>query len=125
MRRGQLVDRSVRTNQRLGNALGFASGIDNLDEPTPVAEALHTVANQLTNRHNGAGKSTIMKMLTGYLEPSSGSVTVDGIEVERDPVAVQQNMGYLPENLPLYPELTVMDYLQYSAELRQIVQVRL
>ncbi len=70
--------------------------------------------------HNGAGKSTIMKMLTGYLEPSSGSVTVDGIEVERDPVAVQQNMGYLPENLPLYPELTVMDYLQYAAELRQI-----
>jgi ABC-2 type transport system ATP-binding protein len=70
--------------------------------------------------HNGAGKSTIMKMLTGFLEPSSGSVTVDGVELERDPVAVQQNMGYLPENLPLYPELTVMDYLQYAAELRQI-----
>lgn len=70
--------------------------------------------------HNGAGKSTIMKMLTGFLEPSSGSVTVDGVEVERDPVAVQQNMGYLPENLPLYPELTVMDFLQYAAELRQV-----
>ena len=74
--------------------------------------------------HNGAGKSTIMKMLTGFLEPSSGSVTVDGVELERDPVAVQQNMGYLPENLPLYPELTVMDYLQYAAELRQIDALR-
>ncbi len=70
--------------------------------------------------HNGAGKTTIMKMLTGYLEPSSGSVLFDGFEVEQDPVRVQQNLGYLPENLPLYPELTVMDYLQYAAELRQI-----
>ena len=70
--------------------------------------------------HNGAGKTTIMKMLTGYLEPSSGSVLFDGLEVEQDPVRVQQNLGYLPENLPLYPELTVMDYLQYAAELRQI-----
>ncbi len=70
--------------------------------------------------HNGAGKTTIMKMLTGYLEPSSGSVLFDGLEVEKDPVRVQQNLGYLPENLPLYPELTVMDYLQYAAELRQI-----
>jgi ABC-2 type transport system ATP-binding protein len=70
--------------------------------------------------HNGAGKTTIMKMLTGYLEPSAGSVRVNGIEVEADRQAVQQQMGYLPENLPLYPELTVVDYLAYTAELRGV-----
>lgn len=70
--------------------------------------------------HNGAGKTTIMKMLTGYLEPSAGSVRVNGIEVEEDRQRVQQQMGYLPENLPLYPELTVVDYLAYAAELRGI-----
>ncbi|MDP6376220.1 MAG: ABC transporter ATP-binding protein [Pseudomonadales bacterium] len=73
--------------------------------------------------HNGAGKTTIMKMLTGYLEPSSGSVTVDGIVVEEDAMAVQRQLGYLSENLPLYPELRVIDYLSYIAELRG-VQVR-
>ncbi|MGE0622290.1 MAG: ABC transporter ATP-binding protein [Pseudomonadales bacterium] len=70
--------------------------------------------------HNGAGKTTIMKMLTGYLEPSSGSVTVDGVNLAQDPKAVQSRLGYLPENLPLYPEMSVADYLDYAAELRGI-----
>lgn len=70
--------------------------------------------------HNGAGKTTIMKMLTGYLEPSAGQVRVDGVEVEADRQRVQQQMGYLPENLPLSPELTVADYLAYTAELRGV-----
>jgi len=70
--------------------------------------------------HNGAGKTTIMKMLTGYLEPSSGSVSVDGVAVERQPLVVQKRLGYLPENLPLYPELLVVDYLAYTAQLRGV-----
>lgn len=70
--------------------------------------------------HNGAGKTTIMKMLTGYLEPSAGSVRINGIDVEDDRQGVQRRMGYLPENLPLYPELSVVDYLAYAAELRGV-----
>ncbi len=70
--------------------------------------------------HNGAGKTTIMKMLTGYLEPSSGSVRVDGVAVEQQPLEVQKQLGYLPENLPLYPELSVVDYLSYAAQLRGV-----
>ena len=70
--------------------------------------------------HNGAGKTTIMKMLTGYLEPSSGAARIDGIDVEQDPLTVQANLGYLPENLPLYPELSVCDYLAFVAELRGV-----
>jgi ABC-2 type transport system ATP-binding protein len=70
--------------------------------------------------HNGAGKTTIMKMLTGYLEPSDGQVLVDGVDVVADPLTVQAWMGYLPENLPVYPELTVADYLAYAAQLRKL-----
>ena len=73
---------------------------------------------------NGAGKTTIMKMLTGFLEPSSGRTLVNGVELEQDPAAVQAQLGYLPENLPLYPELSVVDYLAHAAGLRQIEDVR-
>lgn len=70
--------------------------------------------------HNGAGKTTIMKMVTGYLEPTGGRVLVDGLDVETDRRAVQARLGYLPENCPLYPEMTVVDYLDYAAELRGV-----
>ena len=70
--------------------------------------------------HNGAGKTTIMKMLTGYLEPTGGSAKIDEIEVSEDRTEVQKKIGYLPENSPIYPEMTVVDYLEYVAELREI-----
>ena len=74
--------------------------------------------------HNGAGKTTIMKMLTGFLEPSAGSIRIDGLELglgfaghRRE---VQRRIGYLPENCPLYPEQTVLDALEYQAVLHGI-----
>jgi len=70
--------------------------------------------------HNGAGKSTIMRMLSGYLEPSAGSIVIDGIDLAKDARAVQQHLGYLPENLPVYPEMMVADYLDYVATLKGI-----
>ena len=70
--------------------------------------------------HNGAGKTTIMKMLTGYLEPSTGRVRVDGCDVAEVPEAVQQRLGYLPENCPVYPEMTVVEYLDYVSGLRGV-----
>lgn len=70
--------------------------------------------------HNGAGKTTIMKMMSGYLEPDQGSVKVDGVEVSHDPNTVQRSLGYLPESLPVYPEMTVADYLDYAADLKGI-----
>jgi ABC-2 type transport system ATP-binding protein len=69
---------------------------------------------------NGAGKSTIIKTLTGYLQPDEGMVTVDGIDVLAHPQEVQARIGYLPENAPLYPELTVQGYLRMIADLRMI-----
>lgn len=69
---------------------------------------------------NGAGKTTIMKILTGYLQPDEGSVLVDGLDVVTDTREVQEMIGYLPENAPLYPELSIQAYLRMMAELRQV-----
>ncbi len=68
--------------------------------------------------HNGAGKTTIMKMLSGYLEPNSGNAIVDGHNIVDEPKEVQKALGYLPETLPLYPEMTVAQYLYFSADLK-------
>lgn len=70
--------------------------------------------------HNGAGKTTIMKMLTGFLEPSGGGITVDGLDMETHRSAIQRRIGYLPENCPLYPEMTVSGYLEYAALLHGV-----
>lgn len=69
---------------------------------------------------NGAGKTTIIKILTGYLQPDEGSVEVDGIDVLTQTQAAQARIGYLPENAPIYPELSVQAYLKLMADLRQI-----
>jgi ABC-2 type transport system ATP-binding protein len=69
---------------------------------------------------NGAGKTTIMKILTGYHFPSGGQALVDGISVEDDPVEVKKRIGYLPESVPLYGDLSPTEYLSFIAEARLI-----
>lgn len=68
--------------------------------------------------HNGAGKTTVMKMLSGYLEPSAGQIFFEGKLLADHLKALQQKIGYLPESLPVYPELSVGEYLDYAAELK-------
>jgi len=70
--------------------------------------------------HNGAGKTTIMRMLSGYLQPSDGTVSIDGADPFSAARTVQQQLGYLPENLPIYGEMRVADYLDYVATLKGI-----
>jgi len=69
---------------------------------------------------NGAGKTTLMKILTGFLQPDAGRVLIDDRDILTDTLAVQQRIGYLPENAPLYPELSVQAYLRMVADLRQV-----
>jgi ABC-2 type transport system ATP-binding protein len=66
---------------------------------------------------NGAGKSTTMKMLTGTLAPSEGSVHIKGVALAEDPTRAKQALGYLPEQPPVYPELTVDEYLDFAGGL--------
>jgi ABC-2 type transport system ATP-binding protein len=66
---------------------------------------------------NGAGKSTMMKIITGFIPASSGSVTVNGFPVESDNLEVKRQIGYLPENNPLYPEMYVREYLGFVASI--------
>jgi ABC-2 type transport system ATP-binding protein len=69
---------------------------------------------------NGAGKSTAIKIITGYLQPDSGTVRVDDLDVLAHTREVQARIGYLPENTPLYPDLSVQAYLRFMADLREI-----
>ena len=62
---------------------------------------------------NGAGKTTTMRMITGFLAPSSGTITIDGINIEENPVAGKRKIGYMPESAPLYGDMIVEDYLKY------------
>ena len=66
---------------------------------------------------NGAGKTTSLKMLAGCLAPTTGEVTIKGASLKDDPIAAKRNLGYLPEQPPLYPELNVDEYLRYCAGL--------
>ncbi len=69
---------------------------------------------------NGAGKTTTMKMITCFLAPTSGDITIGDLSVLKDHLKIKQKLGYLPENNPLYPDMPVLEYLQYVAELQEV-----
>lgn len=70
---------------------------------------------------NGAGKSTTMRMVTGFLPPSSGEVKICGISIVKDPAAAKRKIGYLPESAPLYNDMTVTGFLKFCAAIRGLV----
>lgn len=69
---------------------------------------------------NGAGKTTTMRILTGFLPPTSGTAEVGGFDVREEPIEVKRRIGYLPESPPLYPEMEVGDYLRFVARIKAI-----
>jgi ABC-2 type transport system ATP-binding protein len=69
---------------------------------------------------NGAGKTTTMRMLTGFLSADAGSIKIDEIDIEKDPVTAQERIGYLPENNPLYKNMQVAEFLELASQLHQI-----
>lgn len=69
---------------------------------------------------NGAGKTTTMRMITGYMPPTSGKITIIGINMQENPVEAKKHIGYLPENPPVYGEMTVISYLKFVARLKRV-----
>ncbi len=73
---------------------------------------------------NGAGKTTTLRMLTGYYEPSGGSIRIDDIDIITDPISAKKKIGYLPENAPLYGDMTVEEFLTLAADIRELKNKR-
>jgi ABC-2 type transport system ATP-binding protein len=73
---------------------------------------------------NGAGKSTTLRILTGFLGPTSGRVAIAGHDVVADSFEARQSIGYMPETVPLYPEMRVVEYLAFRAELKRVPRTR-
>ena len=98
----------------LSKYYGHQPAVDDISFAVPKGQILGLLG------PNGAGKSTTMKMLTGYLAPTSGSIAVAGHDVLKDSLAVRRAIGYLPENNPLYDDMNVLDHLQFVVRMREI-----
>ena len=99
---------------RLEKSYGFARALKGISFTVQKGEVIGFLG------PNGAGKSTTMKILTGYLAPSGGKGTIDGLDVVADSLLVRQRIGYLPESTPLYADMRVDDYLRFCAEIRGV-----
>ena len=69
---------------------------------------------------NGAGKSTTMNMLTGYIEQTSGTIIIDNYDMLKKPKKAKREIGYMPEGVPLYTDLTVKEFVRYMAEIKKV-----
>lgn len=73
---------------------------------------------------NGAGKTTTMRILTGYIPPTSGNAEIGGFDIIEQSLEMRRIVGYLPETIPLYPDMTVFEYLMYMAQLRSVKEAK-
>jgi ABC-2 type transport system ATP-binding protein len=96
---------------------GQRRAIDNLNFDAKKGEILGFLG------PNGAGKTTTMRVLTGYIPPTSGKAEVGGFDVVEHSLDVRRLVGYLPETVPLYPDMTIFDYLKFMADLRHVPSV--
>ena len=98
--------------QNLTKQFGHKQAVDGISFSVERGEVLGFLG------PNGAGKSTTMRMITGFIPPTSGSVTVGGFDIVEDPIAAKKLIGYLPENAPAYTDMTVQGFLNFAAEIR-------
>ena len=98
--------------QNLRKEFGSKVAVDNVTFTVEKGQVLGCLG------PNGAGKSTTMRMVTGYFRPTSGSVKIGGIDMLENPEDAKRSIGYLPENAPLYSDMTVASFLGFCAELR-------
>jgi ABC-2 type transport system ATP-binding protein len=100
--------------RELSKAYGTHLAVDKISFDVPKGQIVGFLG------PNGAGKSTTLRMLTCYLPPTSGGATVNGFDIFHQSVQVRENLGYLPENVPLYTEMRVTEYLDFRGRLRKM-----
>lgn len=105
--------------QNISKSYGGQKALDNISFSVKKGEIVGFLG------PNGAGKSTLMKILTTYLAADEGTATVNGQDVNTNPKAVQQSIGYLPEHNPLYLDLYVREYLAFNADVYKVVKERI
>lgn len=98
--------------QNLTKSFGTLKAVDGISFSVPQGQVLGFLG------PNGAGKSTTMKMLTGFVEPTSGTASIGGLDIRKDSLKVRQMIGYLPESAPSYSEMTVEEFLTFVGEVR-------
>jgi ABC-2 type transport system ATP-binding protein len=98
--------------ENLTKLFGAKRAVDGVSFPVERGEVLGFLG------PNGAGKSTTMRMITGFLPPTSGKVTVGGFDMAENPIPAKKLIGYLPENAPAYTDMTVYGFLDFAAEIR-------
>jgi len=104
--------------QRLTKTYGSVRAIDEVTFTVERGQVLGFLG------PNGAGKTTTMRILAGFLPPSAGTARIAGIDVVQNSLAARRRIGYLPENVPLYPEMTVSDYLGFVAAIKRMPAAR-
>jgi ABC-2 type transport system ATP-binding protein len=102
------------TIQNLYKSYGKQLVLDNINFSIPSGEIVGFLGN------NGAGKSTTMKIITGYVEADKGEIEVCGINIKKDPLEANRKIGYLPEHNPIYPEMFIKEYLEFVANIYKL-----
>src|ERR1700733_9093540 len=116
MRRGQLQAIPMIVVNQLTKRFGAQTAVDCLSFDIPPGQIVGFLG------PNGAGKSTTLKMLTGMIEPTSGTASICGFDLARDPIQVKRNVGFVPESGAVFESLTGLEYLEMVAALYGIPQ---
>lgn len=100
--------------EQLTRKYGSRTAVDGISFTVPRGEVVGFLG------PNGAGKSTTLKMVSGFLPPTSGHITVAGLDIVEDSLEARRRLGYMPESVPLYPEMRVEEYLGFRAEIKGV-----
>ena len=100
--------------KNITNKYGSFTAVDNISFKIEEGEIIGLLG------PNGAGKSTTMNMITGYIEPTEGEIVINGYDISKRPRKAKSQIGYMPEGVPLYSDLTVKEFVTYMAELKKV-----
>ncbi len=113
-----LIPRSVISVSHLVKRYGSHLAVDDVSFDVAKGEVVGFLG------PNGAGKSTTLRILSGFLGATEGSVSIDGHDVEKESILARESIGYMPEAVPIYPEMRVAEYLTFRAELKRIARAK-